>query len=109
MTVDRRLVIGSDYELERALAESEDSSKLNTSFIERLNLTIRRGCSYLARKTPAHARRRSRLAEQLELLRCYYNFVRPHPGLPGRGTPAMPAGLASPRSEWATGEIACAA
>jgi IS1 family transposase len=95
VTVDRRLVIGSDYGLERALSESEDSTKLNTSFIERLNLTIRRGCSYLARKTPGHAWRRSRLAEQLELLRCYYNFIRPHSSLPGRKTPAMQAGLAS--------------
>ncbi len=97
VTVGRKLVIGSEWKLEQALLESEDSNKLNTSFIERLNLTIRRGCSYLARKTPGHARRRGRLAEQLELFRCYYNFMRPHSSLPGNRTPAMQAGLATRR------------
>ena len=93
VTVGRKLVIGSEWKLEQALLESEDSNKLNTSFIERLNLTIRRGCSYLARKTPGHARRRRTLAEQLELFRCYCNFMRPHSSLPGKRTPAMQAGL----------------
>ena len=39
--VDRYRVLGSRWQLEEALLRSEDSSKLNTSFIERLNLTIR--------------------------------------------------------------------
>ena len=38
--VERRAVIGAYWRLEKMLADSEDSSKLNTSFIERLNLTI---------------------------------------------------------------------
>ena len=40
------------------------------------------------------------LADQMALLRCYYNFIRPHGGLKfGRGvrTPAMQAGLAAKR------------
>ena len=97
VTVRRKLVIGSIWKLEDALVASEDSSKLNTSFIERLNLTIRRGCSYLARKTTGHARVRRTLVDQLELFRCYYNFIRPHSSLRfGRvvRTPAMQAGLA---------------
>ena len=44
--VDRRLLLGTQAELEEALFHSEDSSTLNTSFIERHNLTIRQGCSY---------------------------------------------------------------
>ena len=48
--------IGTSNQLKYALFHSEDSSTLNTSFIERLNLTIRRGCAYLNRKTPGHAR-----------------------------------------------------
>ncbi len=40
--VERRAVIGAEWRWEEALRESEDSVKLNTSFIERLNLTIRR-------------------------------------------------------------------
>ena len=84
----------------RGAASSEDSSKLNTSFIERLNLTIRQGSAYLCRRTICHARWKERLEDHLELLRCYYNFIRPHRalkfGLEVR-TPAMQAGLVSRR------------
>ncbi len=94
--IDRRLVIGDQEQLKLALARSEDSETLNTSFVERHNLSIRRGCSYLNRKTPAHARRTDRLDQQLDLYRCYYNFARPHMALKFGTlykTPAMQAGL----------------
>ena len=39
--VKRRRVIGGGWRLQQMLSDYEDSSKLNTSFIERLNLTIR--------------------------------------------------------------------
>ncbi len=96
--VATRTVIGAQWKLDRALAESEDSTKLNTAFIERLNLTIRQGSAYLNRRSPCHARRIGTLEEGLELLRCYYNFCRPHESLRfGREvrTPAMQAGLAT--------------
>jgi hypothetical protein len=79
---------------------SEDSRQLNTSYIERLNLTIRQGSAYLHRRTLGHARRTERLEDHLELLRCYYNFLRPHRALKfGREvrTPAMQAGLTQKR------------
>ncbi len=76
--VDRRLLIGTQTELEEALFHSEDSSTLNTNFIERHNLTIRQGCSYLGRRTPCHARRTEFLEGQVALLMAYYNFLRPH-------------------------------
>jgi transposase-like protein/IS1 family transposase len=81
--VDRRAVIGEAPRLEETLRNSEDSSKLNTSFgfVERLNLTIRQGSAYLFRRTLYHARWKERLEEHLQLLRCYYNFVRPHRAL----------------------------
>ncbi len=69
-------------------------------FIERLNLTIRQGSAYLSRRTLSHARATDTLESHLELLRCYYNFVRPHGALKfGRETrtPAMQAGLATRR------------
>ena len=94
--VDRRLLLGTQAELEEALFHSEDSSTLNTSFIERHNLTIRQGCSYLGRRTPCHARRTEFLEGQVALLMAYYNFVRPHSALRfGKTvrTPAMQAGL----------------
>ena len=54
---------------------------MNTSFIERLNLTIRQSSAYLSRRTLSHARATDTLDAHLELLRCYYNFVRPHRAL----------------------------
>jgi hypothetical protein len=93
--VERRVAIGAGR-LQQALQESEDSVKLNTSFVERLNLTIRQGSSYLGRRTISQARWRKRLEDHLELLRCHYNFVRLHRALKfGQKvrTPAQQAGL----------------
>ncbi len=98
--VERRTVIGSTWGLQQALSDSEDSSKLNTSFVERLSLTIRQGSAYLFRRTICQARWKERLVDHLELLRCYYNFVRPHRALKfGREvrTPAQQAGLTRKR------------
>ena len=94
--VERRAVLGDSWRLEEALQASEDSVKLNTSFVERLNLTIRQGSAYLGRRTICHARWKKQLEDHLELFRCYYNFVRPHRELkfgPAVRTPAMQAGL----------------
>ena len=96
--VDRRERMGASWRFEAGLTHSEDSSTLNTSFIERMNLTIRQGSAYLSRRTLSHARSEDKLEEHLELLRCHYNFVRPHGALKfGREvrTPAMQAGLAT--------------
>ena len=81
---------------DEAWRASEDSRKLNTSYIERLNLTIRQGSAYLCRRSLCHARRKERLDDHLELLRCHYNFLRPQRALKfGKEvrTPAMQAGL----------------
>ncbi len=76
--VVRRRVIGSRWQLKEALLRSEDSSKFNTSFIERLNLTIRHGSAYLCRRSSCHARSQEYLEKHMDLLKCDYNFVRPH-------------------------------
>ena len=92
--------MGASWRFEAGLTHSEDSSTLTTSFIERLNLTIRQGSAYLSRRTLSHARSEDKLEDHLELLRCHYNFVRPHGALQfGREvrTPAMQAGLATRR------------
>ena len=96
--VERRVKIGTASRLKAALLASEDSETLNTSFVERLNLTIRQGSAYLRRRSPCHARGADQLHGHIELLRCYYNFIRPHRALRfGRETrtPAMQAGLVS--------------
>jgi len=98
--VERRVKIGTASRLENALLESEDSETLNTSFVERLNLTIRQGSAHLGRRSPCHARGAEQLRRHIELLRCHYNFVRPHSALKfgcETRTPAMQAGLVSKR------------
>ncbi len=96
INVKRRLIIGTKQKMEQLLFESEDSTTINTSFIERLNLTIRQSCAYLGRRTACHSRRKDLLADNLELQMCYYNFIRPHSALKFGNeirTPAMQAGL----------------
>jgi len=44
--VERKALIGAGR-LKEALRDSEDSETLNTSFVERLNLTLRQGSAYL--------------------------------------------------------------
>ena len=98
--VERRVKIGTANRLKAALWESEDSETLNTSFVERLNLTIRQASAYLRRRSPCHARDADQLRSHVELVRCHYNFVRPHRALRfGRETrtPAMQARLVSRR------------
>jgi len=93
--VERKALIGAGR-LNQALQDSEDSEKLNTSFVERLNLTLRQGSAYLGCRTLGQARWKPCLDDHLEILRCHYNFVRPHRALKfGREvrTPAMQAGL----------------
>ncbi len=101
--VERIPVIGTRRELAAGLERSEDSTTLNTSFIERLNLVVRQGSAYLTRRSAAHARSVQRLAEHLELFRCFYNFIRPHGALRfGKEvrTPAQQAGLVGRALTW---------
>jgi len=101
--VERRVKIGTASRLRDALLESEDSETLNTSFVERLNLTIRQGSAYLRRRSTFHARCEAQLHGHVELLRCHYNFVRPHGALKfgqETRTPAMQAGVVSRPLTW---------
>jgi transposase-like protein len=86
-----------DFRFDFARERSEDSKRPNTAYVERLNLFERRGVSYLHRRTPGRARKPRPLADALEILRAYYNFIKPHQSLRfGRvtRTPAMQAGCA---------------
>ena len=52
-----------------------------TAFVERANLTLRRGVAGLARRTWATAQSAPQLLAQVEWWRAYYHFARPHGGL----------------------------
>jgi IS1 family transposase len=97
------------------------SGRLNTAFIERVNLTVRHGVAALARRTWATFQQAPQLLAHLEWWRAYYHFVRPHHSLRvalvqprerggrllaqryRRRTPAMAAGRTSRR--WTAREV----
>ena len=101
--VERRRRIGTAGRLKAALWESEDAETLHTSFVERLNRTIRQGSAYVRRRSPCHARGADQLHGHVDLLRCSYNVIRPHRALKvGRETrtPALQAGLVNAPMNW---------
>ena len=73
--------LGTEDALTVALRGMGLSGRLNTAFIERVNLTIRHGIASLARRTWATAKPAPHLLANLEWWRAYYHFVRPHQSL----------------------------
>jgi transposase-like protein len=105
-----RLVLGPEWKLEALQAQSEDSKRLNTAYIERLNLFLCRRCSYLHRKTSGRVRNPHRLAMRVELLRCHYNYIKPHLSLrfgTVTRTPAMQAKIFSKALSWRAVDQPC--
>jgi IS1 family transposase len=79
--VDRKIIFGNESEILKILDESPVSSKINTSFVERNNLTIRQQNRRLNRKTLGYSKECRMLCCQLNLYFVHYNFCRPHRGL----------------------------
>src|SRR5262249_42094547 len=73
--------LGSGAAFKEALQALGWSGRGNTSFIERVNLTIRRGGAALARRTGAPAGQAPHLESPLKWWLAYYHFVRPHGSL----------------------------
>jgi IS1 family transposase/transposase-like protein len=73
--------LGTEAALKVSLQGMGFSGRLNTAFIERLNLTVRHGVSALARRTWATSQQAPQLLAHLEWWRAYYHFVRPHASL----------------------------
>jgi len=115
--------LGARADLTAALQGLGFSGRLNTAFIERVNLTVRHGVSALARRTWATSQQSPQLLAHVEWWRAYYHFVRSHRALrvafaqpQERGgrllvqryrqrTPAMAAGRTNRR--WTAGEVLC--
>jgi Integrase core domain len=119
----RRRLVGVTYmlrcgtreALQSALRRLGLSGKLNTAFVERLNLTLRQSVAALIRRTWSTVQAAPQLLVHLEWWRAYYHFVRPHESLQQalahpidrggkrqpqryrRRTPAMAAGVTSRR------------
>jgi transposase InsO family protein len=106
---------GTRAELTSALQALGLRGRMNTAFIERVNLTVRQSVAALMRRPWSTAQDAPQLLLHLEWWRGYYHFVRPHTALRtplaqplDRGgkhqpqryrqrTPAMAAGLTSRR------------
>jgi hypothetical protein len=99
--VRRRIVFGSPEVIKEILGDKQ----INTSYVERDNLTSRQSNGRLVRKTLSHSKKDYYLQRHLDLEDAVFNFVRPHQALrvtlprPIHGrkwkqrTPAMAAGL----------------
>jgi IS1 family transposase/transposase-like protein len=120
VSVSTKVVFGTAEAVTAVLAASATSTTINTSFVERDNLTVRQHTRRLTRKTNAFSKKVSWLEKQLWLALAYYHLVLPHASLrrelappdPTRGngalrrwhamTPAMAAGLTD--HVWSTAE-----
>jgi hypothetical protein len=99
--VRRRIIFGTPEIITEILGRQQ----INTSYVERDNLTSRQSNGRLVRKTLSHSKKAYDLQHHLDLEDAVFNFVRPHLSLrvalpqPSNGrkwhqrTPAMAAGL----------------
>ena len=104
--VKRHILFGSADDISQVLAADRCGTQINTSYVERDNLTSRHSNGRLVRKTLSHSKKKAYLQRHIDLEDAIYNFVRPHsalkvklrhPAAHGRlwqqRTPAMAAGL----------------
>ncbi len=78
-----------------------DMNKVNTSFVERQNLTLRMNLRRYARRTNAHSKRVENHCRALALHFFSYNFMRKHLTL--KTTPAVAAGVTD--KVWTTDDL----
>lgn len=95
--VERRVVYGDPHRIDGILRTSPVSRKINTSYIERNNGTIRHIDARCTRKTLRFSKIPQNHRRQLALSLTYYHLCRPHRTLSKRHgqptTPFMAAGL----------------
>ncbi len=121
VAVSTKAVFGSAQTIAARIQASPSSTSINTSFVERENLTLRQHNRRLTRKTNGFSKELPWLEKQLWLCLAYYHLVLPHQSLrqelqphePTRGegskrrwrsmTPAMAAGLTD--HVWSTSEL----
>jgi hypothetical protein len=104
--VERKIVYGDEERIAARLATSP-SRTINTSYVERVNGTLRQTDAHLRRKALTFAKAWRWFEAKLALTTFVYDFIRPHGTLsrnPDRTTtprtPAMKAGLAESPWSW---------
>ena len=109
--VERKIIFGDPRLIDQIIEASKTSGTINTSFIERANLTLRNHNRKLTRKTLCFAKIKQALVAQTNIVIAYYNFSKIHPSLTlsssigkrVKRTPAMAAKLID--RIWPLGEI----
>lgn len=81
MSIETAVVFGNPEKVRKFLAESPVSKGINTSFVERNNLTLRQGSWRLTRGTNGFSKKLPKLESQLYLASGYYHFVKTYLGL----------------------------
>jgi IS1 family transposase len=81
MRVNHQMLCGSAEAFSIRLQSLGLSGRIQTAFIERVNLTLRRSLASLARRSWSLAHLPGELHLHLEWWRAYYHFVRPHRAL----------------------------
>jgi transposase-like protein len=102
--VARRVVWGTEQQVQEQLRETDTGEQINTSYIERLNATFRACLGTLVRRGRALAKKEKTLLNGMYLVGCVYNFCTEHDSLGEYSvlakkkwrhrTPAMAAGWA---------------
>jgi IS1 family transposase len=97
--VETRVVFGTIERIEERLKKSV-SKKINTSYIERSNGTLRLNDAHLQRKTYKFSKEKDFLKAKLAIIILFYNFIKPHSTLSKNSdksytprTPAQAAGI----------------
>ena len=97
--VERRIVYGDEKRIEEQIAKSP-GEKINTSYVERSNGTLRQTNGHLRRKSQTFAKEMPYFKARLAVTILIYNCVRPHNTLSRNTdktytprTPALAAGL----------------
>jgi len=108
--IRKKIILGTPDEIENYLAKSEVSVQINTSFIERSNLTFRQHNKRIERRTQGFSKLTEYFKHQINLTSSYYNFCLPHLSLQRSDgdrvvhySPAMAAGVTD--HVWSFSEI----
>ncbi len=95
--IKQKVIYGDVEKINEILKESDVSQKINTSYVERINGTIRHMDARCSRKTYRFSKIKENHEHQLTLSLAYYHLCRPHRSLTKRHnkpmTPFMVGGL----------------
>ncbi|MHA1301566.1 MAG: IS1 family transposase, partial [Candidatus Helarchaeota archaeon] len=79
--IEQKIIFGTEKKAAKKVRESPCSNSVNTSFVERNNLTLRQQNGRLQRKTLQFSKEKELLVSQMDLFLGVYHFIRHHGGL----------------------------